>query len=262
MGETQGIVLFGMADQETSRRLGDSLRKRGFEVCGSASAQEILEIARRRRPEVAILDEGIEMGEGQLLIRLLKAIAPEVRVIHLLPAGSRPDREAQPPFVCTLVSPISENELAVVIGSALAARRSASATEAPPLIFCVDDDAPFLKSLVRLLRRHGYSAVGYEDPEKALEGVPLYKPSLVFIDILMPGMNGLDLAAELRDDYGSALPFVLLSARSSDHEVSEGYRAGARSYLTKPCEPNRIVDVADALLRKPGSERELLNGRR
>src|SRR5436189_53561 len=136
---------------------------------------------------------------------------------------------------------VADSDLGVVISAALRAHRPARASAAPPVIFCVDDDALFLKSLVRILRRRGYSVVGFESPEKVLEGVPIHKPSLVFIDVLMPGMNGLDLTSELREEYGDSLPCVLLSARTSDQEIADGYRSGARFYITKPCEPDRVV---------------------
>jgi DNA-binding response OmpR family regulator len=104
--------------------------------------------------------------------------------------------------------------------------------------------------------------MGFESPEKALEGIPIHKPSLVFIDVLMPGMSGLDVAGELREEYGDKLPFVLLTAKSSDQEISEGYRTGAKYYITKPCEPDRVVNIADYLVGNLGpGERELIGSK-
>jgi len=261
MDETPGFVLFGLTDLDACSSTRELLRRQGHDVFASASSRELLEVARRRTPAVIVLDDGLYAVGGQVLIGLLRETCPEARIILLLPPGSHPDRELNQPLVCTLASPVSEQELGVVIFAALRDHRPARAA-APPVIFCVDDDALFLKSLVRLLRRRGYSVVGFESPEKALEDIPIHKPSLMFIDVLMPGMNGLDLASELREEYGDSIPLVLLSGKTSDEEIAEGYRTGARYYITKPCEPERVVNIADFLLRDLGPrERDLIGSK-
>jgi len=261
MDESNAFVLFGTADLDATQPLRESLRRQGHDVSASVSSAELLEIARRRPPAVIVLDDGLESIGGQTLIRLLRGVCPEARIILLLPPGSHPDHELNQPLVCTLISPVSEQDLGVVISAAVRDHRP-SRSAAPPVIFCVDDDALFLKSLVRILRRRGYSVVGFDSPEKVLEGIPIHKPSLVFIDVLMPGMNGLDLASELREEYGDKLPFVLLTAKSSDQEIADGYRTGARYYITKPCEPDRVINIADFLLKNLGpAEKELIGSK-
>jgi DNA-binding response OmpR family regulator len=121
---------------------------------------------------------------------------------------------------------------------------------------CVDDDVLHLRSLERILRRRGYSVVGFDDPERALEAIPVAKPDLLFLDILMPGMSGLDFAEQVREQFADTLPVVLLTARGSDREIADGYRKGATHYITKPCDPRTVVGIADYLLgedRAPGS---------
>jgi len=61
-------------------------------------------------------------------------------------------------------------------------------------------------------------------------------------------MNGLDLVSELKEEHGSSLPVVLLSAKSSDEEILDGIRAGVRYYVTKPCDPDRILQITDEVL--------------
>jgi len=244
------FVLFGTTDPESSQALRDRLRHQGAEVCACASSQEFLDVARRRAPDVVVLDDELESVGGETLIQLLRNLCPQVPVILLLPKGAAADHEAHRHLgpVCTLVSPVSEHDLGVVISAALKGAAVSPAGASRPVIFCVDDDRLFLKSLVRILRRRGYSVLGYDNPDSALEEIPIHKPSLMFIDVLMPGMNGLDLATELRDAYGDRLPFVLLTAKSDDTEIAEGYKSGARYYITKPCEPERILNIADYLV--------------
>jgi DNA-binding response OmpR family regulator len=261
---TAPFVLFGITDPDATQALRDKLRHQGVEVFSCASSQEFLEVARRRAPNVVVLDDELESVGGQTIIRLLRNLCPSVPVILVLPAGVHGDAEGHPHLgpVCTLRSPVSEQELGIVIGSALQGLAASPAPVARPVIFCVDDDRLFLKSVVRILRRHGYTVIGYDNPDAALEEVPIHKPSLMFIDVLMPGMNGLDLATELRESYGDRLPFVLLTAKADDTEIAEGYKSGARYYITKPCEPGRILDIADYLVGDLGPrERELLGSK-
>jgi len=262
MDDKNPFVLFGTPDLDATSSLRDSLRRQGCDVSASASSQELLEIARRRAPSVIVLDDSLESVGGQVLIRLLGGICPEARIILLLPEGTHPDRDLKQPFVCTLISPVPESDLGAVINAALHDHRPARPSAAPPVIFCVDDDALFLKSLVRVLRRRSYSVLGFQSPEEALEGIPIHKPSMIFIDVLMPGMNGLDLASEIREEYGDTIPIVLLTAKNSDAEISEGYRTGASYYITKPCEPDRVLNIADYLVGNLGqAEKELIGSK-
>ena len=263
MGDTAPFVLFGTPALEWSDVLQHQLRKQGLDVCNCTTSEELLDAARRRAPSVVVLDDGLESVGGQVILPLLRAVCPDAPVVLLHPAGSKPDRDEHKHLgpVCSLVLPVSAQEFGVVIASALGTLKPAKPAPTP-VIFCVDDDPQFLRSLVRILRRRDYSVIGYDSPEKVLEAIPIHNPAMVFIDVLMPGMNGLDLASELREEYGDTLPIVLLSARSSDQEISDGYRSGARYYITKPCEPERVLNIADYLIGNLGpGDRELLESK-
>jgi DNA-binding response OmpR family regulator len=242
-------VLFGSSDLESSRLLRERLRRDNLRILASNNTGEFLELARRAAPDVIILDDTLESLGGEMLLRLLRQPCPEARVILLLPPGSHPDqshlRHLGP--VCCLVSPVSDLDLAKVVALALQ-NQGGLPSPRPPVVLCVDDDRLFLKSLARILRRRDVVVLSYDDPDEAREAIPVHNPALAFVDVLMPGMNGLDLVSELREEYGAALPVVLLSARSSDEEIDEGIRAGAKFYITKPCDPDRILQITDEVL--------------
>jgi DNA-binding response OmpR family regulator len=242
-------VLFGSADLESSRLVRERLRRDQLRVLASNNTGEFLELARRAGPDVIILDDTLESLGGEMLLRLLRQPCPEARVILLLPPGSHPDqknlRHLGP--VCSLVSPVADVDLAKVVALALQDQGGLPSPR-PPVVLCVDDDRLFLKSLARILRRRDVVVIAYDDPDEAREAIPVHSPALAFVDVLMPGMNGLDLVAELREEYGAALPVVLLSAKSSDEEIVDGIRAGARYYVTKPCDPDRILQITDEVL--------------
>ncbi|HLY10684.1 MAG TPA: response regulator [Planctomycetota bacterium] len=252
-------VLFGESDPERSTVIREHLRRRGIGVAASSASRDLMTLARRQCPDVIVLDEGLEVAGEPMLVDLLRNQCPQARIILLLPPGSHPDRENQRHLepVCSLVAPVSEDILETVITSALWRPDSDSPSARPSVILCVDDDVLFLNSLMRILRSHGYAVIGYDDPEKALEAIPLHHPSMIFLDVRMPGMNGLDLASELRTEYGASLPLVLLSGNASDQEIADGYKTGARYYLTKPCDPGQVLEIAEVLVGKVGpQERE------
>ncbi|HLY73262.1 MAG TPA: response regulator [Planctomycetota bacterium] len=249
MSVKESTVLFGIADLESSRLLRERLRREQLRILASNNTGEFLELARRAVPDVIILDDTLESLGGEMLIRLLRQPCPTARIILLLPPGSHPDqgnlRHLGP--VCSLVSPVADMDLAKVVALALQ-DQGGLASPRPPVVLCVDDDRLFLKSLARILRQRDVVVVSYDDPEEAREAIPVHAPALAFVDVLMPGMNGLDLVSELREEYGEALPVVLLSAKSSDDEIFRGMRAGAKGYVTKPCDATRILQITDEVL--------------
>jgi DNA-binding response OmpR family regulator len=242
-------LLFGGADLESSRLLRERLRREDLRILASSNTAEFLELARRATPDVIVLDDTLESLGGEMLIRLLRQHCPGARVILLLPPGSHPDqknlRHLGP--VCSLVAPVADEDLAKIVALALQDQGGVPPPR-PPVVLCVDDDRLFLKSLARILRRRDVVVLSYDNPDEAREAIPVHNPVLAFVDVLMPGMNGLDLVSELKEEYGPALPVVLLSAKSSDEEIVDGIRAGARYYVTKPCDPDRILQIADELL--------------
>lgn len=249
MVEKPPSVLFGDPDPERINLIRSCLQDQGISVHAADSSRDFLALAQRHEPDVVVLDDRLERLGSQVIISLLRRHCPGSRIILLMSEGAHPDHEAFRHLdpICCLVRPIPDADLRVVISAAL--KGVIPPTEGrPPVVLCVDDDPLFLKSLVRVLRRPGYAVISCDNPEEALEMIPILKPDLAFIDVLMPGMNGLDLASEIRDDCGQDFPLVLLSARSSDQEIAEGFRSGAANYITKPCEPRTILRTAEELL--------------
>jgi len=154
----------------------------------------------------------------------------------------------------------SAEDLDRVISWVLGCAPRATLATRPPLVVCVDDDALFLQSLARMVRRQGYRFLTYTEPELALEELPLVKPDLVILDVLMPGLSGLEVLDEVRQFYPSQVPIVLLSALDGENKFVEGRKHGAACYLTKPCPPGVLVDtlhrllaVSDAQAKRPAA---------
>lgn len=115
-----------------------------------------------------------------------------------------------------------------------------------PLLLCVDDDPLFLRSLGRTLGRRGYRIVPCESADQALKSLRRARPDLAIVDVMMPGMDGLELMDTLTQR--NRVPVILLSALTTDEVCYEGHRRGAAFCLTKPCEPDRLLDAVDYLV--------------
>lgn len=113
-----------------------------------------------------------------------------------------------------------------------------------PRILVVDDNADNRELLARRLEREGLRPVMAEDGRAALAAVGAGGVSLVLLDIMMPGMSGLDVLRAIREVHTAAqLPVIMVTARSQSDDVVEALGLGANDYVTKP------VDFAVALAR-------------
>jgi len=107
----------------------------------------------------------------------------------------------------------------------------------------VVDDEPNVRSLVRdVLELSGYLVREACSGSEALTAVESQRPDCVVMDVMMPGLSGIDVLAELRSrPVLGSLPVLLLSAADDDQTTWAGWRAGASCYLPKPFDPNTLT---------------------
>ena len=102
-------------------------------------------------------------------------------------------------------------------------------------ILVVDDDHDVAESIELALRRRDFQVRVAHSGVEALKMLRRNRPSLVILDVLMPGMDGFDVCRRLRADERMAnLPIIFLTARAQGRDRIEGLRAGADDYLCKP----------------------------
>jgi DNA-binding response OmpR family regulator len=115
----------------------------------------------------------------------------------------------------------------------------------------VAEDDPKQANLVRLyLEREGHSVLVVGDGRSALEQCRARRPDLVVLDVMMPVVDGLDVCRILRTE--SAVPILLLTARTTEEDVLLGLDIGADDYITKPYSPRELAARVRALLRRSG----------
>ncbi|MBW3580849.1 MAG: response regulator [Actinobacteria bacterium] len=125
-----------------------------------------------------------------------------------------------------------------------------AAVSTAPRVLVVDDDPVILKLLQVNFEMEGFDVLTAADGVDGLRAARDERPDVVVSDVMMPGMNGLELVAALgADDLTGNIPVMLLSARAQATDVAAGYDAGAQDYVTKPFEPLELVDRVHKLLR-------------
>ena len=118
-----------------------------------------------------------------------------------------------------------------------------------PRILVVDDSPTENFKISGVLKRHGHEVLAAESGEQALQVARDSQPDLIRMDIVMPGLNGFQATRQLpRDPATSAIPVVMLTAKSQEADRIWGERQGARGYLVKPVEDSVLVATISQVL--------------
>jgi DNA-binding response OmpR family regulator len=254
MDEHGPLLLFADRDSSWSLPLRKRLAERGLTVETVPTARELLDRVSRFRPELVVLGDGFDELGGRLLGGLVQERSPGTRIIRALSSARSTSADEPGPadnVLCSVMKRSATDDLARVITRVLGCAPRANLATRPPLVVCVDDDAQFVHSLARMIRRQGYRVLSYTEPELALEELPLVKPDLVILDVLMPGLSGFEVLGEVRQFYSTRIPVVLLSALDGEGRFNESRCHGAASYLTKPCPPEILMETVRRLLAMP-----------
>lgn len=125
---------------------------------------------------------------------------------------------------------------------------------ARPRILVAEDDPDLLRMLEHVMRAIG-DVVTAVDGQDALEKAKAGRPDVIVTDVMMPRMDGVTLAKQLKQSPALAtVPVVMLTARTGPRDVIAGINAGARFYVTKPFKTEELVaKVRKALGTKPGA---------
>src|SRR5437764_6414795 len=118
-------------------------------------------------------------------------------------------------------------------------------------VLIVDDDPKVCETLDRYLAHAGYVTASALDGAKVLEVVQTFAPDLIVLDLLLPRVGGLEICRMLRET--SAIPIIMLPAKTTEHDKLTGRSLGADDYLTKPFSPRELVARVEAVLRRTGT---------
>lgn len=120
-------------------------------------------------------------------------------------------------------------------------------------ILVVDDDLDTLRLVGLMLERQGYTIVAATTGQQALSLAKSEKPALVVLDLMMPDIDGIQVARQLRADPDTQNIFIIMfTARGQMEDKLEGFDAGADDYLTKPVQPRELIAHIKAVLKRAG----------
>ncbi len=123
-------------------------------------------------------------------------------------------------------------------------------------VLLVDDEQDILDLLKYNLEREGYTVITALNGKDAIKQAKAQRPDLIVLDIMMPGMDGVEVCMQLRQlpEFKSTV-ITFLTARGEDYSQIAGFEAGADDYITKPVRPRVFVSKVKALLKRSGAER-------
>jgi DNA-binding response OmpR family regulator len=118
-------------------------------------------------------------------------------------------------------------------------------------ILVADDDVDIRELVEFKLSTLGHEVVAVADGAAAIDACQAQRPDLAVLDVMMPGVSGLDAIRVIRADPALAdLPVILLTARAQEADVETGFDSGADDYITKPFSPRELASRVQALLSR------------
>lgn len=121
-----------------------------------------------------------------------------------------------------------------------------------PKILVVEDDAVQIEMIKKHLEASGYSLVIARNGQEGIKAAQVEKPDLILMDMIMPGMHGLEAVIKLKENpLTTMIPIIALTIMSSPKFVQECYRAGIIGYIKKPYDPKTLLENVEKVVGKP-----------
>ncbi len=124
-------------------------------------------------------------------------------------------------------------------------------------ILIVDDERDILDLLVFNARQEGYETIAVTNGEEAITTARKLKPDLIILDLMLPGLDGLDVSRILNNDEATKdIPIIMLTAKGTEEDVVKGFDLGADDYVTKPFSPKVLFARVKNVLRRKVETKE------
>ncbi|HWE27818.1 MAG TPA: response regulator, partial [Polyangia bacterium] len=234
-------------DRYTTYILKGMLVAAGYRVYLAHDGDAALGMAREKKPDLVTVDLRMPGVDGLAVVEILKH-DPDTRKmpIVVLSVSDDRDRAAAVGADAFLQKPVDAEPLLETIARLLAERGKSRQK-----ILLVDDD-PGIRMICRdVLEGQGYLVREAPDGEGAQKEARRFRPDLVLVDVMMPGMDGFTLAQKLRGDRETSLtPIIFLSARGQTADKVRAFKLGAEDYLVKPFDSAELVARVDKALAR------------
>ncbi len=118
-------------------------------------------------------------------------------------------------------------------------------------VLVVDDEPDILELISYNLEKEGYSVTTVQTGEDALHSVRTNRPDVIILDLMLPGVDGVDVCRKIkRDPESRSIPVLMLTARTEDSDIVAGLEVGADDYITKPFSPKVLAARVRTALRR------------
>lgn len=118
-------------------------------------------------------------------------------------------------------------------------------------ILVIDDEKDLIELVRYNLEKEGFDVIAATDGQAGLEVVKKHRPDLVVLDLMMPGLDGLQVCQRLRTDpRAGRIPLIMLTAKATEADRVVGLELGADDYITKPFSPREVIARVKAVLRR------------
>jgi CheY-like chemotaxis protein len=236
------------------------LTRRGYEVLTATGGAEGLALFRQHAPRATVLDLRMPEMDGLTVLKEIRAIEPHAPVI-MLGGGATEKQEDQARALCVtdflrkglsldvLVESVGRvvQQPVEVEGESCNVAMGGPAPDTGETVLVVDDEQLVRDLLVQFLSLRGYRTIGVKDGPEALAMVDQVRPDLVLLDLLLPGMNGVEVLRRLRQkEFPGA---VVIVTGSYDEEVlEEAWALRPQEVVTKPIDLERLLAIVQLVL--------------
>jgi len=231
------------------------LKYQGHDVLEAADGAAGLVMAREHMPDLILLDLQMPVMGGFAVIKELR-VSPALRHLKVIAVTSfamKGDREKalDAGFDEYVTKPIDTRKFAEIVKSFLP---DESVAPKKPVILCVDDTPANLKLLENILVPRGYEVVSVANGSDALLKVKSLTIDLILLDLMMPGMDGLQVSRNIKDDKKYMnIPIVILTAYTGVESYIESLNGEVFAYLHKPFKTEELVKIVRAALDQSAS---------
>lgn len=129
------------------------------------------------------------------------------------------------------------------------------------MIWCVEDDASIRDIEIYTLKSTGFDAMGFDDGTSFLEALKTEKPELVLLDVMLPGMDGVEILKHLKSNVETSdIPVIMATAKGMEYDKIQSLDLGADDYLVKPFGMMEMISRVKAVMRrcKPAKTQQIL----
>jgi two-component system, chemotaxis family, response regulator PixG len=137
-----------------------------------------------------------------------------------------------------------EEQLTLVTSPNICISNKKSLIESQPLVACIDDELLVYQGLEKILTQHGCKSFGLQEPHKIITALIQNKPDLIFLDLIMPAIDGYEICERIRKVSSlQHIPIIILSSRDGSFERERAKLSGANGFLGKPIRSTSVLEI-------------------